>query len=246
MDARAAADNRDAFISLVSHELRNPLTTIQGFAALMQRRMPQSATDEVADSLELIAREARRMNSTLQLLVDLARLDAGELAVVDDDVDVVELLQAEVRAFRVRHPDVHLEERYPQDAVVIRSDHDRIAQVIGNLLDNAAKYGGGRVEVAVTRTPESVDLSVRDNGEGISAEDQARIFERFFRGSATGVTDTAGSGLGLYISRQVARRLGADLICESTGGVGSTFTLRLRPLVSGQPSAHRPSVAHGS
>jgi signal transduction histidine kinase len=111
--------------------------------------------------------------------------------------------------------------------VVIRSDHDRIAQVIGNLLDNAAKYGGGRVEVAVTRTPKSVDLSVRDNGEGIPAEDQAHIFERFVRGSARRVADTAGSGLGLYISRQVARRLGADLICESTEGIGSTFILRL-------------------
>ncbi len=228
MDARAAAENRDAFISLVSHELRNPLTTIQGFASLLQRQTREDATFDESASLDFIVGASRRMGTTLQLLVDLARLDAGDFTVAMDDVDLTDLVAAEVQALLFRDPSVRVEVRTPDEPVTIRSDRDRIAQVLTNLLDNASKYGGGQIEVSVVRDTDGVSVQMKDNGQGIAATDLGHIFERFYRArSSVEDASTTGSGLGLYISQQVARRLGGRISCESTPGLGSLFTLSL-------------------
>lgn len=226
LDAHEATQIREDFISLASHELRNPLTTINGFASLLERRVRGLGEPQLSESVDFIVRESRKMVTTLQSLVDLARLDSDELRIDTDEVDLVTLVAAEVSGLRMRHPLVTTVEQYAQPSVQIQSDPNRVSQIIANLLDNAVKYGGepGRVTVTVGSPAEGVEVTVRDDGPGIAPDDLGRVFERFYRGA--GAARAGGSGLGLYISRQIATRLGARLSCSSTPGEGAAFTLQ--------------------
>jgi PAS domain S-box-containing protein len=232
MDAHAAADNRDAFISLVSHELRNPLTTVLGYASLLQRRTNEMLALPDATALDAIVREARRMASTLQLLLDLARLDSGQLTTELGEVKIEELVGSEVAALRLRSPDLQIEERYSADGISVHTDRDRIAQILTNLLDNAAKYGRGQVWVHVATQDNGVEVAVRDDGPGIASAEVPHIFERFYRAAQPGgEAAPAGSGLGLYISQQIAQRLGASITYGAPDAGGSIFCLTIPSLI---------------
>jgi PAS domain S-box-containing protein len=229
IEAREASQIREDFVSLASHELRNPLTTIFGFASLAQRRARQAGLSSELESLDVIVRESQRMITTLQSLVDLARLDSDELNVQFEPVDVVPLVASEVNAARTRHPDAKFTEAYGASTITVRSDGARVAQILTNLLDNAAKYGGSpsHATVTVVERDETVEVTVRDEGQGIAPEELAHVFERFYRGAGAVASQAGGSGLGLYISQQVAGRLGARITCASGVGEGCEFTIHL-------------------
>jgi signal transduction histidine kinase len=164
-----------------------------------------------------------------QLLVS-AQLDSATLHLHHQPVDAAELCAGIIGAARVRKPaDVELELERPNGSVSLDADPERLRQVVANLIDNAIKYspGGGRVEVRVSANGASGTISVADEGLGIPTHEQQRIFEKFYRLDPAMTRGIGGSGLGLYISRELVQQMGGRLSVASQHGAGSTFTVTL-------------------
>ena len=224
-----ALAHRDDFLGMVSHDLRNLLSGIVVNATLIAERAP--GTDEGRDAVAAtsrIQRYAARMNRLIGDLVDVASIDAGRLAVVPAPGDIGALLGEAVAAFSQTALDhgIHLEHDDAGVPLPADFDHDRMLQVLANLLGNAVKFTprGGRILVAAERQEGVLSLSVSDTGPGIPGEDLLRVFERFWQGNAG---DRRGTGLGLYISRSIVEAHGGRIWAESAAGQGSTFHVRL-------------------
>ncbi|MCW5851316.1 MAG: HAMP domain-containing protein [Anaerolineae bacterium] len=225
---RAHRMQRD-FLVNVSHDLKTPLTSIQGFAQAM---VDGSLTtpEDYAKAGGIIYAESDRMRRLIGQLLDLARLQGGVAQLARDKVDLLPLLAIAANTARERAQAAGLEfiTRLPDALPPVTGDANRLEQVIHNLLDNAVKYtpAGGQVELSAAAGPEVVALSVRDTGPGIPREDQARIFERFYRGDRARASD-GGSGLGLAIVREIVQAHGGGIQVESQVGRGTTMTVLL-------------------
>ncbi len=222
---------RRDFVANVSHELKTPLAAIQGFVETMldDAEMPGETR---ARFLGRIARQTERLSTLVADLLTLSRLDEDNAvdharepcdmaAVVRDTIrDLVQL--ADQRG-------INLDSTLPDDAALVRADREALRQVAGNLIDNAIKYtpGGGTVSVRVERAADLVRLEVADTGIGLSPEDQARVFERFYRVDRARSRDLGGTGLGLSIVKHTVRNLGGDVGVQSTLGHGSKFWVTL-------------------
>ena len=173
-------------------------------------------------------KQAARLRQLTEGVLLAGRLDRGEVELSRDTVDLAELVQAAAAAARSQRdsPQIDVE---PTDPCLITGDADRIEQILLNLLDNASKYGRPPVVVQLTRTYGRVCLAVTDAGPGIPAEDQERIFEKFYRSGPSLTRPSSGTGLGLYIARELAERMDGRLDLRSRPGHGTTFTLELPP-----------------
>jgi two-component system sensor histidine kinase ResE len=221
------------FLANVSHELKTPLTSIQGFAQAML-----DGTVEVGDShdhaVKVIYEESDRLRRLVEDLLDLARLDAGQIEFKRDLVDLTILLQSVVDrlSLRAAEKNVGLDSRVDGIESMI-GDGDRLAQVFTNLLDNAIKHTpeGGTVKMHGESESGWVSIHVDDSGKGIPEEDLSNIFERFYQvdKARRGGADR-GVGLGLAISRQIVEAHGGRLVAQSALGKGSRFTVQL-PIV---------------
>lgn len=222
------------FVSDASHELRAPLTAIQGNLELLesQPNMPAADRDE---ALAEASRETRRLSTLVADLLALARADAGvplRLQRMELDRTLLEALREARRLARGQTVELgHLE------PVLIDGDPDRVKQLLLILLDNAIKYtpSTGRVTVGLRRTDGSVEISVEDSGVGISPEDLPHVFERFYRADPARTRDPGGSGLGLPIARWLAEQHGGVVALTCAPGRGTIATVQL-------PSA--PNLVH--
>ncbi len=250
---------KDEFISIASHELRQPLTVIQGQAQLLRRHLareeaqgalPQRTRTALLGPVEAITAQTARVNGLVSELLDVSRIQAGQLKLEPAPTSLVELVRGVVeqqRAVSTRHT-LEVRIALPQGTadLVAACDRRRVEQILMNLLSNAIKYSpeGGTIAIEIgmmaeasgsehtvtgerrsVRAPAAL-ITVRDCGIGIPPEALPRLFERFFRASnAAGI---AGTGLGLYICRQLAWAHGGDLWAESAGdGVGAAFHIAL-------------------
>lgn len=219
---------RDRQLSIATHELRTPISSILLNVQMLERTARQRGAldaQTVARMLAVPARQLRRLTHMVDLLLDSARVENDRLVLHPQPVDLCELVhdcfgRLEPLA-REAGCAVSLEACRP---VVGQWDRLRLEQVVGNLLTNAIKYGGGQVEVATHGCGEAV-LIVRDHGDGIAAPDQQRIFEPFERLPSASVED--GAGLGLYIVREIVRGHGGRIEVHSTPGQGATFSVFL-------------------
>ncbi|HLI26556.1 MAG TPA: hybrid sensor histidine kinase/response regulator [Chloroflexota bacterium] len=243
-EAAAALRARDEVLASISHDLKNPLASIKANAQLLQRRLQAEQPLEraaVAERLGHIARAATQMARLLDDLVDATRFEAGrELALQLGPTDLRELaaqLLTETRPAAERH-ELRLEA--PDAPLVGLWDAARLERVLANLLANAIKYSptGGPVEVRLRRedTPAGAwaVLEVHDEGLGIPPEDLPHIFERFYRGRNVAAT-IPGTGLGLFVARQIVAQHGGTITAASTPGQGTTFTVRLPLGVANAP-----------
>ncbi|MFF0910440.1 sensor histidine kinase [Microbacterium enclense] len=221
---------RDDLVASVSHELRTPMTSIMGYLelALDDPGLPP----ETRSQLEVAARNAARLR---ELVADILAVSAASahgvdfaLAPVPTDVAVIVRAAIEAVAPRAAEQAIAVEASGVRSAVAPVDPH-RLRQVVDNLLSNAVKYNarGGTVFVSVERGASAVTVTVRDDGAGIPAAEQARLFERFFRSDAVRNSATHGSGLGLAISRDIVRAHGGDISVRSHPGEGATFVVRL-------------------
>ena len=224
---------RRDFLANVSHELKTPLTSIQGFA---QALLDGAAADDEAreHAARVIHEESDRLRRLVEDLLDLARLDAGQIAFEREPVNLGMLLEGVIErlAMRAAHKRISLENQVPELSLII-GDGDRLAQVFTNLLDNAIKHTpeDGRVVLRAEAQAGWVSIHVDDSGPGIPAEDLSRIFERFYQvDKARRGGKGRGVGLGLAISRQIAEAHGGRLVAQSALGKGSRFTIQL-PIV---------------
>jgi signal transduction histidine kinase len=229
---RVVEQMKSDFVSAVSHGLRTPLTSIYGFAETLLRQDVLFDEEDRRTFLSYIASESERLTTIVDQLLNVARLDTGDLqvnlaptdirAVVSDVVEVAEQAPAaNGHDFVVQLPDE------PLDA---EADGEKLRQILANLVDNAIKFSpnGGRVTIAARRGDESVEVRVVDEGIGIPEEEQRRIFTKFYRGeSATRDPTATGTGLGLFIARGLVAAMGGRMWVDSREGAGSSFAFEL-------------------
>ena len=227
---READRLKDEFVALISHDLRTPLTSITGYTELaLEAELP----DDVRGYLDVVARNSDRLLALVNDLLFVARLQAGELSLEPHDVDLAEVVRDTVQALEPRAAAKRIDVACVLDSVpAVRADSGRLQQLLDNLVSNAVKFtpDGGSVRVSLSRRNDAVLLEVADTGIGIAADDQRRLFQRFFRAENAVERQLPGTGLGLYISRVIAEAHEGTLTVRSKLGHGSTFRLEL-PLV---------------
>jgi len=223
---RARAD----FVTTASHELRTPLTTVYGAARTLSARHDQLSGEQTGQLLVMIEQESEHLVQIVDQLLVSAQLDRGALHLDESEVDVRALCSAVIESARLRAAaGREIAFDAPPAATTVRCDESLLRQVLVNLVENALKYSlnGGRIEVRVLNESASVQIEVEDEGLGIPPAEQERIFEKFYRLDAAMTRGVGGSGLGLYISREIVTQMGGSLSVRSVPEVGSTFTVTL-------------------
>jgi len=226
-DAQGAIRERDEFLSIASHELKTPLTSLALQSESLRAAARRGDAEGAARKAEVVRRNVKRLAALVASMLDVSRIRAGRLELELEDVDLAEVAREVVARFEDEAQragcTIALDAREP---VVGRWDRLRVDQVLTNLLSNAVKYGAGRpIDVRVGTTGARAVLAVQDHGIGISAEDQRRIFDQFQR--AVSERHYGGFGLGLWIVRSIVESLGGAVRVESAPGEGSTFVVEL-------------------
>lgn len=240
---REAVRARDEFVSICSHELKTPVTSMklqfQMAARQLQKGDPAvQSRESVERRINIANKQIDRMVNLIEEMLDVSRIATGRLQTKRERLDLCDLAREVIERFadQLAALGVELEFRSKPAHAIILGDRYRLEQVISNLLTNAIKYGSGKpIQISIELDDQVVRLSVKDQGIGIAKENLDRIFDRFER--AISASNVSGLGLGLYISRQIVEAHEGRIWAESTLGEGSTFTVEL-PLVS---ASHEPS-----
>ncbi len=224
---RKLEEAKSDFVASVSHELRTPMTAVLGAAQTLLRDDIELSPDRRRQLLEMIGSQGRRLTQVTDDVLLASRLDRGDLRFEREPVDLAELVQTAVETMREQLPEAVTLRVVPDGAVTAVGDPDRIEQVLLNLIDNAVKYspGGGEVTVSTLPAEGRVRVEVADEGLGIPLAEHDSVFEKFYRGSSVEVP--TGTGLGLYICRELVRRMGGTIGVRSRPGSGSTFYFEL-------------------
>jgi PAS domain S-box-containing protein len=249
--SQQAARVREEFVSLVSHELKTPLTVIKGHVQILDRYLRGASwdRDKITQLRERLETQTNRLELLISDILDVSRIQQGRLDLrLEDGVDLVELVTSFLAHFEDTpdRSEKHLLVLDAAEPVVGSFDRLRLDQVLSNLITNAVKYSprGGEVRISVRRVGDDAEITVKDQGVGIRKEDQESIFQPFQRGEAAsrGIT---GTGLGLYISRQIVEQHGGTISVASRPGKGSTFTVRLPIRMPVRPDADPSVLAAG-
>ncbi|PCC68873.1 PAS domain S-box-containing protein [Nannocystis exedens] len=229
-EMQIALHKRDEFIAVASHELRTPLTPLMlqlGRLEQLCRGRSELATSVAAPKIHRVVRQTERLHRLIEELLDVSQITSGRFSLEPEALDLVALVRETIDGFAERLERAGCALRLEMPARVEgRWDRARLEQIVSNLLANAMKYGAGKpIDIGLTAKPDSVLLSVRDRGIGISPKDQARVFQRFER--AVSERHYGGFGLGLWVTRHVAEAMGGSVSVESAPDVGSTFRVNL-------------------
>jgi signal transduction histidine kinase len=249
---RRLLSQKEEFLSLTAHELKNPLTAIRGQAQILQRRIkrflhPDPETNhELIQGLKSIEHQTQKIVHMINALLDVSRLDLDRLELELQEIDVIQLVKRtledylpivqdhELRLFVNEHavPIAEDGKAISQGPMKIMGDEERLEQVLVNLISNAVKYSprGGPVTVSLYSTDDGmIEIAIKDQGIGIPPEEQAHLTERFFRAQNAHNVDAKGLGLGLYLVNALIVKHGGSLTVTSEGvpGKGSTFTVKL-------------------
>jgi two-component system, OmpR family, sensor histidine kinase MtrB len=215
------------FLAGVAHDLRNPLTALTMAVASIPPDKPLPPEDRIRLLFNRVTRQIGRLDRMIFDLLDASRVESGNLGLVTEECDVRDLVRATADLFEPTLRTHTVVVTMPEEPIIATCDPTRIEQVLANLVINAVKYSpaGGTVRLDMRRFDHAVEVTVADEGIGMSPEDAARVFEPFQR--ATRSAMVAGLGLGLFVAKKIARAHGGDLLVQSTLDQGSTFTLRL-------------------
>jgi signal transduction histidine kinase len=215
------------FLNIASHELRGPMTVIKGYLTMLEAGSLGDLSPKAQSVLPLLISKSDEVNWMIEQMIEASRLEEGRLALKKQRGDIVQLTDLAIAGVRMLMAGHELEVDEPATPIEANLDPDRFQIVIRNLLSNAAKYSpaGTVISVKVRRAGDNATVAVIDHGVGISASDQEHLFTRF--GRIETMQHVAGTGLGLWLSREIARMHDGDLTLESVVGKGSTFLLAL-------------------
>jgi signal transduction histidine kinase len=222
---------KDDFMSMVTHELRTPLTSIRAFSEIL-RQDPNVELSQRKKFLDIITKETERLTRLINQVLDLSKIESGRAEWHETQVDLKEVISDSVTGMEqvFEEKGIRVELELPESAPRVPGDVDRIIQVMLNLLSNAVKFcepGRGRIAIALSQGAEGLRVDVRDNGPGISAQDQQVIFDKFRQAGDTLTNKPQGTGLGLPISRHIIEHHGGKLWVESGPGAGACFSFTL-------------------
>lgn len=226
---------KDEFVALVSHELKNPLTSIKGYAQLLRAQLEAREglllSEQEQLCLNVVEEEADRLAALASDVIDVSRLQSGRLVLRINDLDLAALTRHTVERLQITTQQHSLCVTTQPGSIWMQADRNRLEQVLLNLIGNAIKYTpqGGPIEITVTQAKDeqSVQVSIHDHGIGIPREQQAKLFARFSRASNAAAHSITGTGLGLFLCRELIERHGGRIWLESEEGKGSTFTFVL-------------------
>ena len=229
--AEAAVRLRDQFLSIAAHELKTPLTSLLGYAQLFQRRTLRAGSLGEADqrALGVIVAQASRLNRMVAALLDIARIESGQLNIQRAPLDLCELARRVVEEAREQAEEHPLEITCQPEQLLIEGDDLRLEQVLQNLIQNAIKYSppGAPVSVRVELQGAHASVAVVDRGIGIPEAARVRLFQRFYRAPNVDERQISGMGIGLFVVKEIVMLHDGTVEVESVEGQGSTFTIRL-------------------
>ena len=221
------------FLNMAAHDVRTPLSVIAGYVSMMEDGTLGDPPRQWVAPLETLRSKSAELDALISELLVASRLEAGTMPFQDGVLDVREAAFAAIERIQPRASLLHarLDHRFPAQPVLAVGDPEQVGRILDNLLNNALSYSRERPRVGVAvHGGRDMRIEVRDNGHGVPPEERERIFERFYRIEDPSVRHVPGTGLGLYISRQLATRMGGLLTLDRTAVArGSTFTLRLPP-----------------
>ncbi|MEL4304263.1 sensor histidine kinase [Methanococcoides sp. LMO-2] len=220
---------KNDFVSMVSHELKTPLTAMKTSSEFMKETECDPEVKE--EMLDLIIRNIDRQSRMVDDLLDISRIESGRMKFNPEDVNIREIVETSLQTVEKQAKDkgINLKVGYPQESLTIRTDKDKLIRVFVNLLTNAIKFTphDGDVEISVTDTGDNIQASIKDNGIGIPPEKRDKIFDKFYQVDSTATRKAGGTGLGLAIIKGIIDGQGGNIFVESENGKGSTFTFRL-------------------
>jgi signal transduction histidine kinase len=236
-EERRLRDLQSDFVATISHELRTPLAAVYGAAMTLQQRSEQLAEEQRERLLAVVYDEAARLGRIIDDVLWVSRLDSGQVAFEIEDCDPRSIAESVIEAASVSLPAALSLELEAEPDLTIAIDPDKMRQVLSNLVDNAVKYSpdGGRIRVTIVPNGRYLRFGVEDEGLGIPAAEQQRIFEKFYRLDPNQTRGVGGTGLGLYVSSELVRRMNGRLWVESREGEGSRFYVDL-PLDESGPA----------
>ena len=220
---------KDEFLSIASHELRTPVTSIKGYTQLAKMLIKEGDLNTSEEYLDIALDQIDRMSRLILELLDVSRIETGRLEIRREGIAWPQFVRDVVHRHHTAVSDRRFHVSVPEESKIVTGDRDRLEQVLGNLLENAVKYSpdGSDVTVTVDDRGDSLVTAVCDRGIGIPADELAQVFERFHRGRQVSSTNYGGLGLGLYITKQIIERHGGSIWVESKEGFGTTFFFSL-------------------
>lgn len=218
------------FIANISHDLRSPLTSMQGFlTAMLDGTIPPEKREHY---LKIVLEETERLSRMTQSIVELSRAQSSAILLDESDFELNELIRWNIEMLepQLEEKNVQIHGIYEAEQTMVHGDRDKISRVLQNLLGNAAKFSpqNGIIEVETTLDKKKVLVSVKDQGPGISEEEQKYVFDRFFKTDTTRNMDKTGSGIGLAIVREFLQAHGETITVKSEKGKGAAFVFSLK------------------
>ncbi|CAA9262651.1 MAG: hypothetical protein AVDCRST_MAG26-2401 [uncultured Chloroflexia bacterium] len=231
-----AVREREALISIASHELKNPLAALMVYAHVLNRRTARApgASSRDKEAIAAIVEQGERLNAMLGELLDISRLDRDQFTIACVSLDFAELVKRVVADMQPTFEEHTVVVTVCERPLPVSGDRGRLVQVVNNLLTNAVKYSpaGTRIEVRVEAVGEQACLHVRDEGIGIPESALPNLFRRFYRADNGVAQSVNGLGIGLYVVKEIMSRHGGSITVDSREGEGSTFTVCLPVLLS--------------
>jgi len=230
---REAENLKSTFISVISHELKTPVSLIKGYAGTLARTDVVPDPDFVRESAAIIVEEADRLTELIDNLLDASRIQTGALSMDPQPLDVAAVAKKTIERFRTQTDHHQFILDFPDDLPLALADERRLRQVFDNLISNAIKYSpeGGKIIIGARKQEDELTVFVRDEGVGIPEEELDAIFESFYRVDSSLRRSTQGAGLGLFLVRAIIRAMGGDVWVQSQPGQGSAFYFSL-PIAS--------------
>lgn len=219
------------FISLASHQLRTPLTTVQTYTSMLTQGYAGEMNKQQKDFLKIVIDSSERMNDLISTLLNITRVEAGHIVLDKSDIDIDKLIEEIIDDVAPYTAKKHLtiEAKNHKTKLTIQTDRTLLQEIITNLLVNSVKYtpDDGEIIIESTTSDNRWILSITDTGYGIPVGDQPHVFTKFYRGSNITNLDTTGTGLGLYLIKNIAEQLGGEIWFKSQEKIGTTFYLSL-------------------